>query len=171
MSGQVIRRMQPSVSCRQRAFPEGGCTSEDEANDDETVSVNTRVDQMKKRLHIEQKVGVRCRSHISHSIVVVKHVFYHQALGLVQKCPHYQERTQYSRPHYKKRTFENVDFETSSQWQCTINDILANGWPPSLPAYYAVYARENVYNSGQPLSVECYGCHKVELCQMLYYSV
>ncbi|KAI0239240.1 Serine/threonine-protein kinase N2 [Lamellibrachia satsuma] len=34
----------------------GGCGSEDEAIDDETDSVDTRVDQLKKRLHIEQKV-------------------------------------------------------------------------------------------------------------------
>ena len=85
--------MQPSVSCRQRVFPEGGCTSEDEANDDETVSVNTRVDQMRKRLHIEQKVGVRCRSHISHSVVVVKHVFYHQAVRPRPEVSSLQKKT------------------------------------------------------------------------------
>ena len=64
----------------------GGCGSEDEAIDDETDPVDTRVDQLKKRLHIEQKVSVTLSSpchvpfhrvlwHTSH--VTVAHISCH----------------------------------------------------------------------------------------------
>ena len=44
-------------------FAESGCASEDEANDDETDAADTRLDQLKKRLHIEQKVSVTVLFH------------------------------------------------------------------------------------------------------------